>query len=399
MAAVQGQTRNYSFDDVPGSLPTGHTVPEDVDLAHLSQIIVARLPNLQADDFTEDALWRDILAFTNTWRTLSSAETIACAFAHLSTVKKPSNFAPDTTVCGPATILRLGSTVSWVDIPFTFSTDDALRAKNAGIVSVVPDEHHQAGWRIWMLRTWLENYEGHGNPDEPAPASGPTDMPDQSAVYDAIIVGGGQAGLGVAGRLKALGCTHLLLEKNSEVGQNWTRLYDSLRLHTIKDYNNLPFGRTYRETDDAMLTTEMVGSGFKRWVEQFGINVQLNTVVDKAEWDESTQLWTISVTNASGPQTIQAKNLILASGLYASKPITPTWPGRSQFRGTAMHGSEYKTSKPWAGQRGIVVGTANTAQDVAENMVDAGFASVTMVQRGKTFVLPAEWLHAAQKSE
>jgi hypothetical protein len=42
-----------------------------------------------------------------------------------------------------------------------------------------------------------------------------------------------------------------------------------------------------------------------------------------------------------------------------------------------------------------VVGVANTGHDVAEDMANASM-DVTMVQRGPTFILPVEWLHAAE---
>jgi cation diffusion facilitator CzcD-associated flavoprotein CzcO len=61
-----------------------------------------------------------------------------------------------------------------------------------------------------------------------------------------------------------------------------------------------------------------------------------------------------------------------------------------------LHSEEYKSSKGFAGHAGVVVGSANTAHDIAEDMIDAGLRSVTMVQRSKTYVLPQEWMTEAQ---
>ena len=58
-----------------------------------------------------------------------------------------------------------------------------------------------------------------------------------------------------------------------------------------------------------------------------------------------------------------------------------------------MHGSKYRNVEKFAGQRGVIIGTANTAHDVAEDMVDAGM-DTTMVQRNPTFIFPGEWLAA-----
>jgi hypothetical protein len=51
-------------------------------------------------------------------------------------------------------------------------------------------------------------------------------------------------------------------------------------------------------------------------------------------------------------------------------------------------------SKPWAGKRGVIIGSANTAHDIAVDMLEAGLESVTLVQRNKTCIVPAEYMRA-----
>lgn len=148
-----------------------------------------------------------------------------------------------------------------------------------------------------------------------------------------------------------------------------------------------------------MLTTKMIASGHSRWAERFGINVMLGTSVLKAIWDELAQTWSVTVSPTAGQEEIiTARNLVLSIGGGAAVPVSPEWPGREEFGGTAVHSIDYKTAEPWRGKKGVVIGTANTGHDVAEDMVNAGLKSVTMVQRGATFVFPAEWLHKAEDS-
>jgi cation diffusion facilitator CzcD-associated flavoprotein CzcO len=47
----------------------------------------------------------------------------------------------------------------------------------------------------------------------------------------AIIIGGGQSGLEVAARLKALDVPSLVLEQNPRIGDNWRNRYETLCLH------------------------------------------------------------------------------------------------------------------------------------------------------------------------
>jgi len=72
--------------------------------------------------------------------------------------------------------------------------------------------------------------------------------------------------------------------------------------------------------------------------------------------------------------------------------LIPHYPGQENFKGTVLHSSAWKSAKPWKGKKGIVVGTANTGHDVAENMLDAGLSSVTMLQRYRTYVIPRDFM-------
>jgi choline dehydrogenase-like flavoprotein len=63
-------------------------------------------------------------------------------------------------------------------------------------------------------------------------------LPD--AIYDAIVIGAGQAGLATGYYLKQHKKHFLILEQGSVAGQVWLSRYDSLRLFTPARYSSLP---------------------------------------------------------------------------------------------------------------------------------------------------------------
>ncbi|KAK5240484.1 hypothetical protein LTR40_013800, partial [Exophiala xenobiotica] len=147
-------------------------------------------------------------------------------------------------------------------------------------------------WKIWLLRTVLEQLEGCDDVDQLVPiqeastngvhphttdgvdgnhqpsVNGKTDSPKH---FDCIVVGGGQAGLSTAGRLQALGISYVVLDKHAKIGDNWMTRYDSARLHTAREYNHLPFDRTFPLPYQEYLTKYDLARGYKDWVEKFGI--------------------------------------------------------------------------------------------------------------------------------
>jgi hypothetical protein len=301
------------FDDIPGELPEGNIAP-NVDFASIAQRTIQSLNDLQKEHLASNVIWRDLLSFTDTFRTFYSIDSVFNTLQKLSQQRRRSDFTLNDT----APRLSVFGASSWLDIDVNFNVQIGdLTAKCAGIVSVFPDLSGQ--WKIWMLRTWLEHFEGHGNPDqlEPAGESSHTNeiaIGDHEHVYDCIIVGGGQGGLGLAGRLKAIRLSYILFDNRPNIGDSWSHRYDSLKWHTIKQYGNLPFGRTFPEEDNNLLPAKRIGAGYEAWSKKYDINAQSETNVDSATWDETSQTWSVRTSGARGEEGWMSKNLVLCIG-------------------------------------------------------------------------------------
>lgn len=220
-------TPRAEYDDVPGEIIEG-SIPDNADHLKVAHDSVDALNNLRKEHLTSNVVWRDLVSFTDTYRTFVSVDTVFDIFVELCKEKERSKVTlsdapPHVVSCGPS---------SWLDFSIDFTVQHGnLTGKCAGIVSVTVDASKQ--WKIWMIRTWLEHYEGHGHPDrlESTNANGDSSngMHQGEQVYDTIVAGGGQAGLGLAGRLQALGLTYVLFDNLPLIGDSWALRYKSLK--------------------------------------------------------------------------------------------------------------------------------------------------------------------------
>ena len=426
------RTPAVPLKDLPGSLPNV-SIPDNVDHAGIAEMCLDDLKErLKSGHLQSDAVWRDIHALTGTFRTFYGADCVAAAWMTLSKKLASGRFK---LMPNSSSVIRSSQKLGWVQVNFCFTTSGTLPGKCSGSLRVVPSSDDLVPWRIWVVTTVLEEIEGQGNPDilmsisgsigaslnGHATTNGSTTTDDFSMVEDsrgingsdvsndhtkinssttinghriepeyfqAAVIGAGMAGLSIAGRLKALGVTCVTIESNSEVGGNWRNRYKSVRLHTNKESSQLPFGRVFGPERPYFLSGDDLAEGYQKFVHEYEINVRISTRVEKATWSEDSKTWTLHLNSPSNAQTITATHLILAVGAGGQTPNMPQYPNRKLFKGTITHSASYRSPSPWRGKSVLIIGTANTAHDVAEDMLSANAASVTLVQRNPTPVLP-----------
>lgn len=220
--------------------------------------------------------------------------------------------------------------------------------------------------------------------DVPPPKTGQTE-------YDCVILGGGQAGLGVAGRLHTLGVSYVVLDKNARVGDSWRNRYRSARLHTIREHAHLPFERTFDAANypNEFLTKDQLAKGYEAWVARHHINVWSGAEIISASWNEETCWWQVRLQREDSmvPETIMSRYFIYAAGVGCKIPKMPSFDNRASFEGVVMHSNDYQDASAWSGKRAVIIGSANTAHDVAEDMLAANVASVCIVQRSPTLIV------------
>ncbi|KAH7319169.1 dimethylaniline monooxygenase (N-oxide forming) [Rhexocercosporidium sp. MPI-PUGE-AT-0058] len=377
-----------TLTDFPCALPT-LPIPSETDAATIAADFSKIISDLKEDHFALDAVWRDIFALTGTLRTFYSASSIATVWQETTKRAKAEAFVLDHN---SSRIVRLPQGSSWIETRFSFETNAAPRTTCSGFMNLVPGEDGK--WRIWVMRSILEQLKLDGDVDVLEPVnktSGLKNRHQQPSHFDCVIIGGGQAGLSTAGRMKALGISYVVLDKHQNVGDSWKTRYNSARLHTSREYAHLPFERTFPSTYEEFLSRDDLAEGHQSWVSKFDINIWLDTKPISGTWDSTKEKWVLCLRRNGKEQSVTCSNIVVAGGAGGQVPKMPNYPNREAFQGVVLHSAEYIDASKWKGKHGVVIGTANTAHDVAVDMVNAGLASVTMIQRSKTYVLPVEY--------
>jgi hypothetical protein len=182
------------------------------------------LGQLDESDFVKDAVWRDIFALTGTLRTFYGPASILGPWNEISERAKIGSFILDS-----ARVNRTPFGAQWVESLFSFETNATPQTACTAILTLVMDT--DGNWHIWTMRTILEQLKGQPNADclTRAEALKLSNGFEEKSRFDCVVIGGGQAGLSVAGRLKALGVSYVVVDKYNEVGGNWKNRYDSAR--------------------------------------------------------------------------------------------------------------------------------------------------------------------------
>jgi cation diffusion facilitator CzcD-associated flavoprotein CzcO len=150
----------------------------------------------------------------------------------------------------------------------------------------------------------------------------------------------------------------------------------------------LPFPKNWPQ----FTPKDKLADWFEAYASLMELNVWMRTAVKKADFDESTSTWTVTLMRTDGfERTVRPKHLVFATG-HSGEPKIPSFPGQSDFNGTVYHGSQHRDASESANVRGkkvIVVGTGNSGHDMAENFYENG-AEVTMLQRRGTYVISVD---------
>lgn len=340
--------------------------------------------------FLDDCHWRDLVAFSWNIVTLDGKDSIGDMLdATLGNIR-PTHFALD----GEATEME-GLVEGW----FTF---DTANAHAQGCVRLVDGR----AWTLLTAVTDLIDYPesaGHNRPFGTVHAAQPgrrnwlerrrehqERIGHEEDPY-CLIVGGGQAGIALAARLKQLDVPTLIVERNERPGDSWRNRYRTLCLHDPVWYDHMPYIR-FPENWPVFTPKDKMGDWLEMYTRVMELDYWSATECKSATYDEAAGQWQVEV--EYGPEgqrekrTLRPRQLVLATGIQGM-PQVPEIPGAEDFAGQLHHSSAHPGGEGYAGKRCIVLGANNSAHDIAADLWENG-ADVTMIQRSSTHIVKSD---------
>jgi len=353
-------------------------------LGQFGEALAANDPARAAALFTEDSFWRDLIAFTWNIRTFEGRDEITRMLGATLSRVQPGGWK---ITAGGEPAEAGGVTEAWIDFETSVGRGKGqLRLRDG---------------QCWTLLTTLYELKGYEEPNGPRRPMGAEHgaNPDRTSWQEnrdqeaaslgvtqqpyVLIVGGGQAGIGLAARLRQLSVPTIVIDKRARPGDQWRSRYRSLCLHDPVWYDHMPYLK-FPDNWPVFSPKDKIADWLESYTRIMELNYWPSTEAKSASYNETTGEWTVTVEREGQPVVLRPRQLVLATGM-SGKPNVPSFPGMETFRGDQHHSSAHPGPDAYRGQRCVVVGSNNSAFDICGALWETG-ADVTMVQRSSTHI-------------
>ena len=177
---------------------------------------------------------------------------------------------------------------------------------------------------------------------------------------DALVIGGGQAGLAMGHHLAQRGLRYEIVDAGGEIGAAWRSRWDSLRTFTPAQYDNLP-GLQFPAAPDTYPGKDDIAAYLQAYAARFELPVRLNALVTSLTRSDGGYL------ASAGADTWEARQVVAATGPFQVPFIPPLAsgldPGVRQ-----LHSADYRNPAAVPPGTVLVVGAANSGCQIAEEL-------------------------------
>lgn len=180
-----------------------------------------------------------------------------------------------------------------------------------------------------------------------------------------IIVGGGQGGLSTSYYLQQNGCEHVIFEKEVQSVPAWRNRWDSFTLVTPNWMTHLPGAEYHGDNPDGFMNRSEIVSFFDTYIKRNNLPIRYGIQVTAIKPHNSEYLVETNEGN------YLASNVVIAVGLF-QKPKIPRFAAYISSEVNQLHSSEYKNPAALTPGAVLVVGSAQSGSQIAEELNESG---------------------------
>jgi cyclohexanone monooxygenase len=212
--------------------------------------------------------------------------------------------------------------------------------------------------------------------------------PAPDAPLEAIVVGAGFGGIGMAIALRKAGVTSfVVLERAAELGGVWR---DNSYPGAACDIPSHLYSFSFEPNPDwsrRFATQPEIHDYLRHCARKYGIERHLRYGCDvaRAAYDEAQALWRVDLADGT---RLASRMLVTATG-QLSRPVVPQLQGIEDFSGPCFHSSRWDHGLDPAGKRIAVIGTGASATQLVPPLARQA-ARLLVFQRSPSYIIPRE---------
>jgi cation diffusion facilitator CzcD-associated flavoprotein CzcO len=214
----------------------------------------------------------------------------------------------------------------------------------------------------------------------------------QESFFDVVIIGAGISGIGAAYRIRESNPQRscIILERRERLGGTW----DLFRYPGVRSDSDIytlcfpwePWTRSEMIVDGGHIWQYLADTAHKHHIDE---HIRLRTYVRSADWDSTTDTWTIRAEQDGVEATYRCRFVFFGTGYYDyDNPYSPGFPGIEEFAGQVVHPQHWPESLDCTGKRCVVIGSGATAVSLIPTLSQQA-AHVTMLQRTPSYMISA----------
>ncbi|GAA4462518.1 NAD(P)/FAD-dependent oxidoreductase [Nibrella saemangeumensis] len=190
-------------------------------------------------------------------------------------------------------------------------------------------------------------------------------------LVDVVVVGAGHAGLSISKLLADHQLSHRVFERG-QIGETWrSQRWQSFKLNSVNRLSLLPGQSPVFEDSEAFSYAPAFVNQLEAYVREFNLPVVEHAVVTAIEKEEARSGFAITVTINGVPQTCYSRQVVVASG-GQNKLTIPPFAHQIAAGIVQQHAAEYRSAAQLPPGAVLVVGSAQSGTQIAEDLSNAG---------------------------